>query len=463
MMQEKMIAALRQTFLFQDLSDEDLEKVARRAKIREFFTNETIVYQGEPSTSLYLVTNGIVAVKSLDNGKENLLAYLMPGNVFGEVGILENDVRSASVVAVSEVDVLVLQRDDFLEILHQHPKVAIQLARILGRYLVHTSRRVAKEHRKNKLILVFNVDEHIGGTTFATLLADKFYEMLKTPTAYLEYPNSWRLVSNANVPKGAQIFHHPDGYDILLPQEESFLPESTRATILLDRMRNNYENVVIHTNDNMDDATRSFLEHADQIVIMTSPTRQGQLRAENLQKALRGKIRPEETSVITIISRSRPEFAKMEVPPMADFDIPYFPDGFPAFSLKARDTRDLPNELEEILRTCIERLDRTNSIGIFIPTTTDVDQSSDTTAYMDQTMSFMAERFGGATCKIANGVWHSEKLGLVGEVVYIVHSYITQSDMNLYLDEVVDYIKGLKRELKQEAMALEVNHKLTLI
>lgn len=148
---------------------------------------------------------------------------------------------------------------------------------------------------------------------------------------------------------------------------------------------------------------------------------------------------------------------------MADFDIPYFPDGFPAFSLKARDTRDLPNELEEILRTCIERLDRTNSIGIFIPTTTDVDQSSDTTAYMDQTMSFMAERFGGATCKIANGVWHSEKLGLVGEVVYIVHSYITQSDMNLYLDEVVDYIKGLKRELKQEAMALEVNHKLTLI
>jgi hypothetical protein len=78
-------------------------------------------------------------------------------------------------------------------------------------------------------------------------------------------------------------------------------------------------------------------------------------------------------------------------------------------------------------------------------------------------MAFMAERFGGATCKIANGVWNSDKLGLIGEVVYIVHSYITQSDLHRHLDEVVDFVKGLKRELRQEAMALEVNHKLTLI
>ena len=52
---------------------------------------------------------------------------------------------------------------------------------------------------------------------------------------------------------------------------------------------------------------------------------------------------------------------------------------------------------------------------------------------------------------------------MVGEKVFIVHTYITHEDMNLYLDEVIEFIKVLKVELKQEAMALEVNDKLTLI
>ena len=145
-----------------------------------------------------------------------------------------------------------------------------------------------------------------------------------------------------------------------------------------------------------------------------------------------------------------------------DFEIPFIPD-FPSFTLENRDKKLVPEELIKVVEGFVERLERTNSIGIFIPTTTDANQSADTTPQMDKTMSFMAERFGGATCKIVNGVWHSDKVGLIGEVVYIVHSYITQADMNRYLDEVVDFIKQLKQELKQEAMALEVNNKLTLI
>jgi hypothetical protein len=406
--------------------------------------------------------NGIVAVKTIVNGEESLLAYLMSGTTFGEVGILENQVRSASVMAVSEVDVLVLQRDDFLEILNQHAVVAIQLARTLGKYLVQSNRRLANENKENKLILTFHVEEFSGGTSFSTLLADKFYEVKKTPTAYLEYPNSWRIVSSAKLSRGTQVYHHADGYDILLPQQDSYLPASTQATILMDRIRSNYENMVIHTSDTIDEATIAFLENADLVIIMGPPTKESVRRIENLQKQIRSRIRLEDTGVVTIINRSKQEYQDLELPDMADFELPYLAD-FPAFQLSARDTRDVPEPLEELLNSCIERLERTNSIGIFIPTTMEVDQKMDTTEYMDRTMGFMAERFGGATCKIANGVWHSEKAGLVGEVVYIVHSYITRTDMNLYLDEVVEYIKNLKRELRQEAMALEVNNKLTLI
>lgn len=436
--------------------------IGQKAKIRQFFANDMIVWQGQPSTALFLILNGIVAVKTIVNGEENLLAYLMSGNTFGEVGILENQVRSASVVAVSEVDVLVLQRDDFLEILHRNAVVAIQLARILGTYLVQSNRRLTNENKNNKLILTFHVEEYSGGTSFSTLLADKFYEVKKTPTAYLEYPNSWRILSNTQVSKGKQVYHHADGYDILLPQQDSYLPASTQATILLDRIRSNYENMVVHTSDTIDDATVAFLEHADLVIILGPPGKESVRRIELLQKQIKSRIRLEDTGIITIINRSKKEYELLDLPAIADFELPFM-EGFPGFQLTARDTRDVPAPIEEVLTACIERLERTNSIGIFIPTTMAVDQQIDTTEYMDRTMGFMAERFGGATCKIANGVWHSEKAGLVGETVYIVHSYITRNDMNLYLDEVVDYIKTLKRELSQEAMALEVNNKLTLI
>ncbi|MDW8287285.1 MAG: hypothetical protein RMJ89_04360 [Flammeovirgaceae bacterium] len=78
-------------------------------------------------------------------------------------------------------------------------------------------------------------------------------------------------------------------------------------------------------------------------------------------------------------------------------------------------------------------------------------------------MKFLAERFGGATSKQAQGVWNSQQAGLVGEQVFIVNTYVTQNALRKYLDEVVDYVKNLKEELKQEAMALEINKKLTLI
>jgi hypothetical protein len=110
-----------------------------------------------------------------------------------------------------------------------------------------------------------------------------------------------------------------------------------------------------------------------------------------------------------------------------------------------------------------DRLDRTNQVGVFIPTTMDVDNKVDTTIYVQQTLNFLAERFGGATSKEVSGVWNSDKVGLVGEKVFIVHTYVTPGALNQYLDEVIEYVKELKVVMRQEAMALEVNRKLTLI
>ena len=61
------------------------------------------------------------------------------------------------------------------------------------------------------------------------------------------------------------------------------------------------------------------------------------------------------------------------------------------------------------------------------------------------------------------GIWNSNDIGLVGEKLFKVHTYTTSVDLKKFLDEVVDFVREIKEELKQEAMAMEINQKLTLI
>ncbi|MEO1450656.1 MAG: cyclic nucleotide-binding domain-containing protein [Bacteroidota bacterium] len=460
--QKQIVTALQQSSLFSALDQEALSRIAQRVKVRQFFPHDVIVWQGQPSTALFLIHNGIVAVRRVVREKESTLAYLMPGNTFGEVGILENQARSASVVALSEVDVLVIRREDFVEMMHQYPAVSIELAKTLGRYLMQSNRRLSQEGADSKLILIFNTEENGGGTSIGNLMAEHIAQELGQTVGYLEYPNPFRALNGFQLPKGRNIYHHASGYDIVLPQSDGYLPASTRVTLLYDKLRDTYESVIFKVQGGPDGATEPLLEHATQIMIIAAPTQEAREEVQRWQQTLKGKIRPEETGVLVLMNRHKPEHKDMPIYPEADFDLPYLED-FPMFELPHRRQTEIPEHLDRVLSQMTLRLERTNSLGIFIPTTKDVDETADTSTYRDEALKFMAERFGGATCKVASGVWNSEKLGLVGEVIYIVHSYITQADLNQHLDEVVAYIKELKKELQQEAMALEVNNKLTLI
>jgi CRP-like cAMP-binding protein len=464
MNETEIIETLSESQLFGHLSEEQLHEVAQRAKVRQFFPNDVIVWQGQPSTTLFMIINGIVAVKNMIRDKERILAYLMPGNIFGEVGILENQPRSASVEALSEVDVLAIKREDFVAILQQHSSVAVELARMLGHYLIQANRRLSNEDSETRLIVIFNTEDQSGGTTIGTLLAQQLAEQQNRPTAYFEYPNAWRLLEGYQLRKGTTTYHHPDGYDLLFPQEDGFLPLSTRTMVLLDKIKGTYDNVVIKVQGDGDETSGMMIEQANQVMVITTPTDYGIKQLERVHKQLRMRIRPGDTSIFTVVNRFLPEHANLEVEgmSMADFDLPYI-QNFPRFKLTRRDANELPEPLARLINASIDRLDRTHSVAIYIPTTTDGNQPLDTTRFVEEAKSFMGQRFGGATGKPASGVWYSEKLGMVNEVVYHIHSYTTPEQLNRHLDEVVSYIRALKQTLRQEAMALEVNNRLTLI
>ncbi|MEZ4862381.1 MAG: hypothetical protein R3C14_13780 [Caldilineaceae bacterium] len=122
-----------------------------------------------------------------------------------------------------------------------------------------------------------------------------------------------------------------------------------------------------------------------------------------------------------------------------------------------------PNHVAQITHRFFDSLERRHQIGVYVPTTLAVSQQIDTTEYVNRTLSFLGERFGGATSTQASGVWKSAEIGLVGETVYIVRAYATEADMNRYLDEIIAYIKEIKSSLKQETIAFEVDQKLALL
>ncbi|MCU0389715.1 MAG: cyclic nucleotide-binding domain-containing protein [Thermoflexibacter sp.] len=466
-----IIRALQQCELFKHLPEDELDVIGNKAKMRQFFPDEVIVWQGNPSDSLFLITNGIVAVKRIINeNEEQVLNYLMAGNTFGEIGILENKPRSATVAALSDVDVVVIRRADFIDILHQFPSVAIELAKMLGRYLVDSNRRRSRGNANVKLILLFDVFGSLGATSFGVSLARLLYQRTKNKTVYTEYPVPQKLIADLHISRKEKVYKHPGGFDILLSQEERLLTDKVRTTMMLDTLINDYENIIITLNENIDEDhdgnvdqdIAMMLDYAKQIIMFSPPEPSVWGHLEEIQRKLRKRIRTNETNIFTLINHCSEEYKDAVFPYQVDFQLPFLPVFPPLRDMHAKEVA-IPEPLLDIFSTLADRLERTNNIAMYIPTTIDVDKQIDTTIYVEKTLNFFGARFGGATSKQAQGVWNSEQMGLVGETVYIVNSYVTQADLNKFLDEIIEYVKTIKVELKQEAMALEVNQKLTLI
>lgn len=119
--------------LFGELEPAELEALARTAEPREFDRDEVIFAAHEPADGLYVLVTGRVKVcVSSAGGKELILATLGPGQFFGEMALLDDATRSASVIAQLPTTAYRIRRDDFDRLLEQHPGIARKLLRELS-------------------------------------------------------------------------------------------------------------------------------------------------------------------------------------------------------------------------------------------------------------------------------------------------------------------------------------------
>jgi len=127
---------LKELEIFSELNQKELEDVASLAQIRNIPTDSTIFHEGDDADAIFVVVNGKVKiVTTSSDGKEFILTILGAGQVFGEMGLLEAAPRSASVVTITEVELLVINRADFDHLLKSSPGISRKLMSILSRRL----------------------------------------------------------------------------------------------------------------------------------------------------------------------------------------------------------------------------------------------------------------------------------------------------------------------------------------
>jgi CRP/FNR family cyclic AMP-dependent transcriptional regulator len=118
--------------LFGDLSEGDLARFADVTREREYPRNSVILFEDDPGDSLYIVSTGQVKVVLIgEDGREVILSVLNDGDFFGEMSLIDDEPRSAHVIAMKDSRLLVLRRDDFQQQINQHPSIAVKLLKVL--------------------------------------------------------------------------------------------------------------------------------------------------------------------------------------------------------------------------------------------------------------------------------------------------------------------------------------------
>ena len=147
---DKNIAeVLKQVPIFEELPNREIQNIARIAYQRYYHENEIIIHEGDAAAGMYIIMEGEVKVtKELEDGTVIYLTTLGDGAFFGDVGLLDNSPRTATVIAIRDSKIIGFFRPELLHLMDADPKLAskviFKLAQILAARLRFTNNEMEK-------------------------------------------------------------------------------------------------------------------------------------------------------------------------------------------------------------------------------------------------------------------------------------------------------------------------------
>jgi CRP/FNR family transcriptional regulator len=144
--EQTAVELLKSVTLFEDLEEGELERFSHVAVPRSFPAGTRVFHEGDNSDACYIVREGSFRVtREHSDGRAITLATLGPGEIFGELAMLDGDKRSASAEALTDGELLALPAGDVLSLLARHPEIAMKLVAGLVRRLRAANVRLSRQ------------------------------------------------------------------------------------------------------------------------------------------------------------------------------------------------------------------------------------------------------------------------------------------------------------------------------
>jgi uncharacterized membrane protein len=165
--------------LFAKLPANERAELTKLLQLRRYPANQPIFWIGEKGDEFFIVQRGHVTVTCPDEtGKEVMLGTLGPGHFFGEISLLDGGPRTATVRAHSDIALLCLGRDNFLEFLRQNPQAAVHMLTILGTRQRETVEKVRGIRNVNEAVAQQRTRWHLIAERVAMASASEWFVTL---------------------------------------------------------------------------------------------------------------------------------------------------------------------------------------------------------------------------------------------------------------------------------------------
>jgi CRP-like cAMP-binding protein len=147
--ERNIIDVLKEAPVFKELSNREIQNIARIAYQRHYSAGEVIIHEGQNAAGMYIVVDGQAEVtKALEDGKILHLTTLEDSELFGDVGLLDSSPRTATVRATRDSYILGFFRPELLELMNSNPRLASKIIFKLGQILTARFRFIHNEFEK---------------------------------------------------------------------------------------------------------------------------------------------------------------------------------------------------------------------------------------------------------------------------------------------------------------------------
>lgn len=138
------VELIRKIDFFAPLEAKIIKNIAEVCVPREYSSGDYIIKQGETGLGLFFITSGKVKVEVEKNGSKTVVAELKEEDCIGELSIIDNKPRSASVICVEDTRCLLLTRDSFTKLMNKYPDISVQMVKALAERLRVTTEKMTE-------------------------------------------------------------------------------------------------------------------------------------------------------------------------------------------------------------------------------------------------------------------------------------------------------------------------------